>query len=50
MSATIGEEAMRQIEEKGYNCGLDLDGMNRIIKCGVACHVRRCKVVFVEGI
>lgn len=42
-------EAMRQIEEKGYNCQLHLDGMSKIIKCGIACHVKRCKAVFVEG-
>lgn len=42
-------EAMRQIEEKGYNCQPHLDGMSKIIKCGIACHVKRCKAVFVEG-
>lgn len=40
------EEALRQIEREGYAEGPHLDGMDRVIKCGMACHVKRCRVVF----
>lgn len=38
--------AMWQIEEKEYARQLYADGMNKIIKCGMACHTKNCKVVF----
>lgn len=41
-------EALEQIERNGYGEQPYLDGMQRIIKCGVACHVKRCKVMFEE--
>lgn len=45
LEAACGE-ALRQIEEEGYAEGPHLDGMDRVIKCGMACHVKRCRVVF----
>lgn len=39
-------EAMGQIEREGYAEGPHLDGMERVIKCGMACHVKNCRVVF----
>ena len=41
-------EAVDQIEKRRYGERLRLDGMAKIIKCGVACHVKDCKVVFEE--
>jgi hypothetical protein len=26
-----------------------MDGMSKIIKCGIACHAKNCKAVFEEG-
>lgn len=40
------EKAMEQIEREGYADQPGLDGMSRVIKCGIACHVKNCKVVF----
>ncbi len=37
-------EALGQIEEKGYVSRLEEDGMERIIKYGIACYRKRCKV------
>lgn len=42
------KEALQQIEEKDYANQPHLDGMNKIIKCGVACHVKNCKVMFAD--
>lgn len=42
------KEALQQIEEKGYANQPHLDGMNKIIKCGIACHVKNCKVMFAD--
>lgn len=39
-------EAMKQIENHGYVNQLYLDGMTRIIKSGIACHAKECKVMF----
>lgn len=39
-------EAMAQIEREGYANQPNLDGMNRVIKCGIACHVKNCRAVF----
>lgn len=41
-------QAMAQIEREGYAHQPGLNGMSRVIKCGIACHVKNCKVVF-EG-
>ncbi len=40
------EKAMKQIEQNGYAKRLHLDGMERIIRCGIACYVKKCKVMF----
>lgn len=39
-------EALRQLESGGYDRQPRLDGMDKIIKCGIACYVKNCKVVF----
>lgn len=39
-------EAMAQIEREGYANQPNLDGMSRVIKCGIACHVKNCRAVF----
>jgi len=41
-------EAMEQIERERYANQPKMDGMSRIIKCGIACHVKNCKAIF-EG-
>lgn len=40
------EKALQQIEKNEYAKQLYLDGMNKIIKCGIACYVKKCKVMF----
>lgn len=40
------KEALQQIEENAYSRQLHLDGMEKIIKCGIACHVKNCKIIF----
>lgn len=42
-------EALEQIERKGYIGWPGLAGMGRVIKCGIACHIKNCKAVFEEG-
>ncbi len=42
-------EALEQIERKGYIGWPGLAGMCRVIKCGIACHIKNCKAVFEEG-
>lgn len=39
------EEAMRQIEEKGYIAKLKHDGMRNFIRYGIACFKKDCRVV-----
>ena len=39
-------EALEQIDTKNCTAQPKLDGMKRIIKCGIACHVKECKVAF----
>ncbi|MDE6608036.1 MAG: hypothetical protein K2K54_09830 [Lachnospiraceae bacterium] len=39
---------MQQIEDREYVKQPYLDGMKRVIKCGIACHVKDCKVIFEE--
>lgn len=38
--------ALRQIKKESYVDQLCLDGMEKLIKCGIACYVKNCKVVF----
>lgn len=45
---TACKEAMQQIEDREYVKQPYLDGMKRVIKCSIACHVKDCKVVFEE--
>ena len=40
------QAALAQIEQEGYTSQPELDGMKKIIKCAMACHVKDCKVVF----
>ena len=42
-------EALEQIERKGYIGWPGLAGMGRVIKCGMACHIKNCKAVFVDS-
>lgn len=39
-------EAVAQIEREEYVDQPSLDGMDKIIRCGIACHVKNCKVIF----
>ena len=39
-------EALEQIVQENYMEQLRLDGMRKILKCGIACYVKECKVVF----
>ncbi len=39
------QEAMKQIEDRAYTDQPRLDGMTRIIKFGIACYKKECKVV-----
>lgn len=39
-------EALAQIEREGYANQPNLDGMSRVLKCGIACHVKNCRAVF----
>ena len=37
-------KALAQIEQTGYDTRLREDGMNTIIRYGIACHKKKCKV------
>lgn len=39
------EEALRQIEDEGYIEQLEADGMQTILKYGIACYKKKCRVV-----
>ncbi len=39
------EEALQQIEDRDYVAKLKEDGMRNIIKYGIACYKKNCKVV-----
>ena len=41
-------EAMAQIERMGYVESLLEDGMERVLKYGIACYKKRCRVVLSE--
>lgn len=41
-------EALKQIEDRHYDSRLRADGMRTMLKYGVACHVKECKVVMVK--
>ena len=38
------ERALKQIEEKRYDGELRENGINKILKYGIACYMKRCKV------
>jgi hypothetical protein len=38
-------DALDQIDEKQYNAHLQSDGMQTIVKYGIACFKKHCKVV-----
>ena len=38
-------DALAQIEEMGYDAKLRLDGFDTVIKYGIACNRKRCKVM-----
>lgn len=40
------KKAIEQINEKRYADQLYADGMKAIMKCGIACHMKNCRVVF----
>lgn len=40
------KEALQQIEDNGYTNQPHLDGMDQVIKCGIACCAKKCKVIF----
>jgi len=42
------QEAFEQIEEMGYESRLHLDGMENVIKYGIACYKKRCRVMIME--
>lgn len=42
-------KALQQILDEDYLSQPRLDGMTKIIKCGIACHVKDCKVIFEES-
>lgn len=39
------EKALQQIEDKNYTARLKEDGMQNIIKYGIACYKKNCKVI-----
>lgn len=47
MDAAIGE-AMKQMEEKNYAALLQANGCKPVLKYGIACHKKRCRVVLEE--
>lgn len=40
------KEALEQIEKRNYEEALRDEGIERILKCGIACFKKRCKVMF----
>lgn len=42
------EKALEQIEEKNYAARLKQDGMRQLIKYGIACYKKECKVIIGE--
>ena len=42
---TLCREALKQIEEKGYADRLYKDGMRTVLKYGIACYRKECKVM-----
>ena len=42
------QEALRQIERKGYQEELQEEGIEHILKYGIACYKKRCKIMLVD--
>ncbi len=42
------QEALRQIERKGYQEELQEEGVEHILKYGIACYKKRCKIMLVD--
>ena len=42
---SVCREALRQIEEVGYTAELKEDGFYKILKYGIACHRKKCRVM-----
>ena len=42
-------EALKQIDERRYTELLEEDGMTKILKYGIACYRKRCRVMLGEG-
>ncbi|MCD8109563.1 MAG: PD-(D/E)XK nuclease domain-containing protein, partial [Clostridiales bacterium] len=42
------EEALRQIDDNDYTAELRMDDMHTILKYGIACYKKRCKVVMLK--
>ena len=41
--------ALKQIQDKDYSAGLVEDGMEKIVKYGIACYKKNCRVVYTKG-
>lgn len=41
-------KALKQVEDKKYEEALWDDGVERILKYGIACYKKRCKVMLAE--
>lgn len=42
------ERALEQIEEKRYDEELQENGIHKILKYGIACYKKRCRVKMIE--
>lgn len=42
------KEALKQIEHTGYEDGLKDDGVENILKYGIACYKKQCRVMLAE--
>ncbi len=47
---TACKKAMKQIEDEGYTAALEQEGIQVIHKFGIACHKKRCKVLYNKAI
>ena len=42
------EQALSQIEDRQYDAKLKEDGMHKIIKYGIACYKKDCRVILMK--
>lgn len=47
---TACKKAMKQIEDEGYTAALEQEGIQVIHKFGIACHKKRCKVLYNKAV